>query len=459
MCTLPGLFADHELRIWKEELGLYTVFPRGQEPTRVVKMEVREHNNVDVLMAQSHTVEFLEEDVLLLDNSKALAQLWFEEEPNTSFKQDVAAVFLLNQERAAGQRDSVLFVGLSPACPEGFGGVAEHCPAVQSLAVAHECGQSSLHIVLVGPKAFLPLTAQCRSGLSFAYMSNSLGKLGPGARVGVVAPAGIFDADGLSRAVQLLEEWGYTSVLGPNLGRTHRYMAGTDAERLSDLQWALRDPDLDAVWMARGGYGLNRIVEALDLSGLDDRPVIGFSDVTSLHVALWQGAGKSGIHGPVLHSLCDHPSEASRQHLKALLQGERNFSLAGEIWRPGSASGPVVGGNLCMLASLCGSRFQLETNGCILVIEDIGEPPYKVDRMLQQLEMAGVLKGIAGVAVGDFSGCTAPEGERWGLKSLICEAVDVPVLGALPIGHGAENRAFVFGASARIDGDCLVFGG
>jgi muramoyltetrapeptide carboxypeptidase len=288
-------------------------------------------------------------------------------------------------------------------------------------------------------------------------MWNSIGKLGPGARIGVVAPAGIYDPEGLQQGMNLLLDWGYTCVVGPNLGASHRYMAGTDAARLHDLQWALSDPDLDAVWIARGGYGLNRILNGLDLSALDERPVIGFSDVTSLHVALYQGAGKSGIHGPVLHSLGHHPTEASRKHLKALLEGEHAFSMGGENWREGPASGPVVGGNLCMLASLCGTRWQLKAEGCILMLEDVGEAPYKLDRMLQQLGMAGCMDGIVGVAVGDFSECKAPEGADWSLRDLVCEAVDVPVIGGLPVGHGPDNHAFVFGAPARIDGDCLVF--
>jgi muramoyltetrapeptide carboxypeptidase len=234
-------------------------------------------------------------------------------------------------------------------------------------------------------------------------------------------------------------------------------LAGTDAQRLQDLQWALSSPDLQAVWAARGGYGLNRILGGLDLANCDQRPVIGFSDVTSLHVARYQAGGNCGVHGPVLHSLADHPSAASRTHLRELLQGKHAFSLKGEVWRSGAASGPVVGGNLCMLTSLCGGPWQLRAEGCILLIEDVGEAPYRVDRMLQQLQSSGCLAGVVGVAVGTFSGCSAPKDSDWGLKDLICEALDVPVIGGLPVGHGPENRAFIYGAPASFEGDSLVF--
>jgi len=196
----------------------------------------------------------------------------------------------------------------------------------------------------------------------------------------------------------------------------------------------------------------------LNLEACDDRPVIGFSDVTSLHVARYQMGGKSGVHGPVLHSLVDHPSQASRDHLRELLRGAHTFSLHGEAWRGGDAAGPVVGGNLCMLASLCGTPWQLRAQGCILLIEDVGEPPYRVDRMLQQLRSAGSLDGVAGVAVGRFGGFNPPSGAEWGLKELICEALDVPVIGGLPVGHGPENFAFIYGARASFDGVSLVFG-
>ena len=110
-----------------------------------------------------------------------------------------------------------------------------------------------------------------------------------------------------------------------------------------------------------------------------------------------------------------------------------------------------------MLASLCGTPWQLNAEGCILVLEEVGEAPYRVDRLLQQLKDAGVFQGVRGVAVGSFQGFSSPDGAHWALSDLVCEAVDVPVIGELPIGHGTENRAFVFGALGCIDGDRLVF--
>ena len=281
--------------------------------------------------------------------------------------------------------------------------------------------------------------------------------LKPGARIGVVAPAGVHSKEGLEESVAFLEGQGFQCVLGPLLGRQHRYLAGTDEERLSDLEWGLRDPGLDALWVARGGYGINRLLPRLSLEGLDERPVIGFSDVTSLLVALHQEAGKAGIHAPVLHSLTRHPDSSSVSHVLELLAGKRAFAWSGEEWRKGVVEGPVVGGNLCMLASLCGTPWQLRAAGGILLLEEVGEAPYRVDRMLQQLRSAGVLEGIVGVAVGSFTGFSVPETEDWGLRDLILEATEVPVVGGLPVGHGTQNHGFVYGSVARIEGERLVF--
>src|SRR5262249_34331123 len=149
--------------------------------------------------------------------------------------------------------------------------------------------------------------------------------------------------------------WGYEPVRGPHLGRTHRYLAGTTEERTEDLRWALESDDLDAVWFARGGYGTVHCLEGIDWDAVQHRPVIGFSDATALFSAMRAEQRGTGVPGPVLHSLADHADDASRAWLRALLAGEPLPPLAGrtlvgpEEFR---VSGPLVGGNLCVLASL-----------------------------------------------------------------------------------------------------------
>lgn len=278
--------------------------------------------------------------------------------------------------------------------------------------------------------------------------------LQPGARVGVFSPSGAYDPQRLEAGIAWLEGAGYRVVRAPNLGRTHRYLAGTDRQRQDDLAWALQSPDVDAAWMARGGYGLARICQPLP-SPLDDRPVIGFSDGTALHAALWK-EGRAGVHGPVLHSTTDHADQASRDRALRCLRGQAEADWTGESWIPGSAQGPLVGGNLCMLASIAGTPLQPDLRGCILLLEEIAEPPYKLDRMLHQLAASGTLDGIVGVALGEFVGTRTPE--HWTLRELLTELLeplDVPVLSGLPVGHGAANHAFVWGQPATLEGDSL----
>jgi len=282
--------------------------------------------------------------------------------------------------------------------------------------------------------------------------------LSPGARIGVFAPSGRFDPERLEKGIELVESWGFEVVRSPGLHAAHRYLAGTDQERLEGATWALTDPGLDACWMARGGYGLTRLLDRIPWEEVVPRPVIGFSDGTALLTALHGARGLPSIHGPVLHSVADGTDEASQAHLKALLMGDPVQGLNGEILLEGhahqaSASGPLVGGNLCMLTALCGTRWQLNAKGCILLLEDVAEPPYRVDRMLQHLHMSGVFEGVEGVAIGDLMGCSPPSDADWSVADLLRDQLSplgIPVLTGLGVGHGDTNLAFVHGALTRL---------
>jgi muramoyltetrapeptide carboxypeptidase len=291
--------------------------------------------------------------------------------------------------------------------------------------------------------------------VSFETMRLSF-HLSQGARIGVFAPSGRFDPDRLEKGIALVESWGFVVVRGPGLHAGHRYLAGTDHERLEATTWALTDPDLDACWMARGGYGLTPLLDRIPWEEVLPRPVIGFSDGTALLVALQGTLGLPSIHGPVLHSVADGTDEASQAHLKAILQGEGVGPLAGELLLEGretTATGPLVGGNLCILTALCGTRWQLNAQGCILLLEDVAEPPYRVDRMLQHLHMAGVFDGVVGVAIGELQGASPPEDADWTLGDLLRDQLSplgVPVVTGLAVGHGDTNLAFVHGAPAEL---------
>lgn len=283
--------------------------------------------------------------------------------------------------------------------------------------------------------------------------------LPPGARIGVVAPAHPFREEGLQAGLSLLRAWGYVPVEAPHLRARHRYLAGTVAQRAADLQWALTAPDLDAAWFARGGSGTGRLLDALDWSAVDPaRVVLGFSDATALFAGMWRMGRGRAVHAPVLHSLASLPDAASRAALRALLAGEAARLPARALCGPdGPIEAPLVGGNLCVLASLCGTPWQLDARGAVLLLEDVGEPPYKVDRMVWQLQAAGVFSGVVGVAVGELTG-TEPRDPAadWGLDELLRELLaplGVPVFTDLPVGHGVRNHAFEWGAPVRLGGD------
>ncbi len=207
------------------------------------------------------------------------------------------------------------------------------------------------------------------------------------------------------------------------------------------------------MWIARGGYGLTRILDRLrGLSLPKDRPVIGFSDVTALFSALHRAGVGPLVHAPVVHSLSNTDADDRRQ-LWGLLRGEAPEPLHGSQWVAGDAEGWLCGGNLCLLASLCGTPWQIDARGAIVVLEEVGEHPYRIDRMVQQLRSSGFFEGVVGVALGEMVGCNPPEGADWTLRDVLTEhlaALGIPVLGELPIGHGARNRPFVWGARAQL---------
>jgi muramoyltetrapeptide carboxypeptidase len=191
---------------------------------------------------------------------------------------------------------------------------------------------------------------------------------------------------------------------------------------------------------------------------VERKPVIGFSDATALFCTLHAHGLGPLVHAPVLHSLAG-TEPADVEHLFALLAGDEPEPVQGEPWVEGEAHGPLVGGNLCLLAAMCGTPWQLDATGAILVLEEVGEPPYRVDRLLQQIRSAGVFEGVAGVLIGDFTGADVPEGANWTMRDVLVDQLrdlGVPVVGRLPIGHGARNRAFVWGAQARIAADGTV---
>jgi len=284
--------------------------------------------------------------------------------------------------------------------------------------------------------------------------------LGPASRIAVVAPSGIFEPNRLAKGMELVRSWGHELVEGPNLHARHRYTAGTADARLTDLHWALTAPEIDAVWFARGGYGTAHLLNGIPWPRLDDRPVLGFSDATALFCGMLAKDQGRPVHAPVLHSLADLADAASQAACRTLLEGGEVQMPARPHGEGGSITARVVGGNLCVMASLAGTPWALRADGCIVVLEDVGEAPYRLDRLLHQLLTSGGLDGAAAVVLGDFRGCDAPAGEDWGVADVfsgLLEPWGIPLWTGLPVGHGPQNHAWPVGGMATLSEDGLRF--
>ncbi len=272
----------------------------------------------------------------------------------------------------------------------------------------------------------------------------------PKRRIAAIAPSSAYDPARLAAGIAVAKAHGYDVELFEGSLDPHFWLAAPDARRLAHLHEALADPAWGAVWLVRGGQGMLRLLPGLPALAAAPRPVIGFSDATALLAAVHQAQAGPAIHGPMLHSLPSADPE-SIEDLFGLFEGRPLTPLRGEVMVPGTASGPLVGGNLSLLASLCGTPWQVSAKNAILVVEDVGEPAYRIDRMWSQLVLSGALTGVAGIAFGQFDDCRA--GPGWTLSDLLSERVAelaVPVAFNLPIGHGAANRSWVVGSTARL---------
>ena len=280
--------------------------------------------------------------------------------------------------------------------------------------------------------------------------------------VALVAPSGWVRPERVADQVKVLESWGLRARVGDHALHRHRFLAGTDEERLADFNDALRDEEVRGIWCLRGGYGAQRITDDLDFAAAaaDPKLVIGFSDITAIHLALWCTTGLPTVHGPTA-SYADpgagHPTEAGAHH--ALMTAEPVLVAADEresrfeVRVPGRAEGVLLGGNLTLLAGSVGTGHRPDLRGAILLLEDVTDEPYRIDRYLVQLKRAGWLDGIAGVAVGQFTDCVDPDGNATlpGVLSDQLASLGVPVLGGLPIGHGDEQTAVGLGVPAILD--------
>ncbi|WP_304196387.1 LD-carboxypeptidase [Flavobacterium alvei] len=274
----------------------------------------------------------------------------------------------------------------------------------------------------------------------------------------IVAPAGFVpDSTEIDPGIELAKSWGLEVIVGKNAFKKHNHFAGTDEERQTDLQLALDDKKIKAIWCSRGGYGTVRIIDQLDFTAFEKNPkwVIGFSDITTLHTTI-HNLGIATIHATMPGGMKRASDEAKQTLYKALFGYSYGLEIASNpLNKKGSAKGVLIGGNLSIVNSMIGSVSEVNTNGKILFIEDVGEDLYRVDRMMYTLKRTGALKNLKGLIVGDFDYNIEKDTLFGGThREIILNAVKeyhYPVIFDFPAGHIRDNRALIFGKEITIE--------
>lgn len=277
--------------------------------------------------------------------------------------------------------------------------------------------------------------------------------LKPGDSIAVVAPSGVVDRERTQEGIKVLKDWGLNILQGEHLYKSFGIFAGEDEDRLSDLQWALDSKEIKAIFFARGGYGLSRIIDKVDYRNLIKYPkwIAGFSDITLLHFHINNITGIPVIHSEMLLNLSGKLSdEKSISSLKDFIfKGKSAYQWDCDIVSCGETKAMVAGGNLSMLCSVPGSQLKDYLEGKILFIEETGEHQYRIDRLLHSLKHQGVFDSIVGLIVGGIS--DIPESETsfgYTVEEMVLNALqrqDIPVAFGFPAGHIKDNRAICFG--------------
>lgn len=295
-----------------------------------------------------------------------------------------------------------------------------------------------------------------------------------GDTVAIVAPASGVAYRDLRQGIQKLQQMGLKVELGKYLYPEYKYLAAPDEDRAEELMHFAQREDVRAIIAARGGYGVMRIFPYLDFSIFRENPkiYIGYSDITALLLAIYQKSGIVTFHGPVASSTFD--TFTTHWFHSVLFASDEYASIAPENWEPivlhpqgevwtissGKASGKLVGGNLTLLVSTLGTPYEIDTTDAILFIEEIAEEPYKVDRMLMQLKLAGKFDQCRGIALGQFVNCeqspSSPFPASFTLREVFLhyfESLDIPVVYGLPIGHIQSKWTLPIGVLASLDAD------
>jgi muramoyltetrapeptide carboxypeptidase len=284
--------------------------------------------------------------------------------------------------------------------------------------------------------------------------------LAPGARVALLSPAGpIRDDVELERAKANVRQLGWEPVPSAHARAADGYLAGTDEQRARDLNDAIADKSIDAIWCLRGGYGAMRILDTIDYQAVarNPKPIIGYSDVTALHAALGRLANLVTFHGPTARQNLPPLSAASLECALAKGGNPCGAMSAAITLTGGRARGTLVGGNLALLTALVGTPYAPDYSGTIIVIEDVNEAHYRIDRMLTHLRLSGAFAACAGIVFGRFTDIPKEFGDDvWTLPRILADTATragVPCVSGAPVGHIDEQWTLPLGARAELDAD------
>jgi muramoyltetrapeptide carboxypeptidase len=294
-------------------------------------------------------------------------------------------------------------------------------------------------------------------------------RLKTGDTVAVIAPASGLSAESFDQALKNLESLGLKTKVGKAARGNRGFLAATDKERLDDLHWAFSDKEISAVWCVRGGYGAGRLLPAIDYGLIRKNPkiLVGYSDITALHLAIFQNTGLITFHGPVAAS---EYSDYTKKHVVDTLMSpsapyqiglsEYNKAQESNLFKTetitaGKCRGRLIGGNLSLLSALAGTPYALANiKGKILFIEDVGEQPYRIDRMLTQLRQSVDLRSLTGIALGIFEDCNPRAADTQTLSDVVKDRLgdlEIPVIYGLSFGHIRDQFTIPVGIEAELD--------
>ena len=281
-------------------------------------------------------------------------------------------------------------------------------------------------------------------------------RLKPGDTIGIVAPAGPFDPEKFIKGKSVLESMGFQTFFDDDIFQKHGFLAGTDIHRADQVNRLFAEPTVQAIFCARGGYGSMRILSLLDFETIQTHPKIflGFSDISALLSVLYDRCGLVTFHGPVVTTLAN-ATEKTLTALQTALTSPAALEITpenGTVIKQGVCSGLMAGGNLTTLCHLVGTSYAPNLKGKILLLEDVGEMPYRIDRMLTQMKLTGCFNEIAGLILGAFKEC-GHLNEIIDIFNNIFEDADIPILTGFDMGHGEHNLTIPMGLGATLDTD------